>query len=327
VHLRLLRGVADEVGPLPPAGEDVDRPAVRLAGEPDLDPVRVARPPARGGDVTEVFLDARKLPAAGTLRAMEDSEIIRAFVHEGVRTAFSPTLHIEHDCLFFDGWWQVGFRISPDVFSVRNEPPPRETDACDQLRLELSGRGLQHVDSNPQLLYTITYTEIALGLVAWDIYANDPVVAAAALAARAGADAFLGDYNTDEPFKEADYTAELGGARKLAGLPPSIVLTVGVDEEKTRTIQGHLSDCRFVSHTFDTIQPEMCGAIIPTVVLVDASASAGKEFVMELRAVACGRFLPVAAVTTDKVVPLGADITLDPGAPDTWIEPIRRLLP
>ena len=258
---------------------------------------------------------------------MEDREIIHAFVHEGARTAFSPTLHIEHDCLFFDGWWQVGFRISPDVFSVRNEPPPRATDACDQLRVALDGRGLTKVDSNPQLLYTITYTEIALGLVAWDIYATDKETSAAALAARAGADAFLGDYSTDEPFKEADYTAELGGARKLAGLPPSIVLTVGVGEEQTRTIQGHLSDCRFVTHEFGTIEPEMCGAIIPTVVLVETSTPVGKEFVMELRAVACGRFLPVAAVTTDKVIPLGADIALDPAAPDSWIEPIRRLLP
>jgi hypothetical protein len=163
--------------------------------------------------------------------------------------------------------------------------------------------------------------------VAWNIWAVDPATANAALSARAGEDAFLGDYDTDEPFKEADYTAELGGARMLAGLPPSIVLTVGVDDEQTRAIQGHLIDCRFVSHTFDTIQPEMCGAIIPTVVVVDASAAVGKEFVMELRAAACGRFLPVAAVTTDKVVPLGADITLDPAAPEAWVEPIRRLLP
>ena len=258
---------------------------------------------------------------------MEDSEIIHAFVHEGARTAFSPTLHIEHDCLFFDGWWQVGFRISLDVFAVRNEPPPRETDACDKLRHALSERGLLLVDTNPQLLYSITYTEIALGLVAWDIYATDTAASNAALARRAGADAFLGDYATDEPFKEADYTAELGGARKLAGLPPSVVLTIGLDEDKTRAIQTHLIDCRFVSHTFDTIQPEMCGGIIPTVVVIDASAPVGKEFVMELRAAACGRFLPVAAVTTEKVVPLGADITLDPAAPDSWIEPIRRLLP
>jgi hypothetical protein len=258
---------------------------------------------------------------------MEDREVVAAFVHSVGKTAFGPTLHIETDCLFLDGWWQASFRISPDVFSVRNEPPPRETDVLQLVAKELSGRGLQQVDTNPPLLYAITYTEIALGLVAWDIWATDRVTADAALSARAGDDAFLGDYATDEPFQEADYTAELGGARMLAGLPPSIVLTVGVDEDQTRAIQGHLSDCRFVTHNFDTIQPEMCGAIIPTVVVVDASAPVGREFVMELRAAACGRFLPVAAVTTDKVVPLGADITLDPAEPSTWVEPIRRLLP
>jgi hypothetical protein len=258
---------------------------------------------------------------------VNENEVISAFVHDGANTAFGPSVHIETDCLFLDGWWQASFRISPTVFSVRTEPPPRETDIVEKVTLELTALGLRPVDSNPSLLYAITYTEIALGLVAWDIWATDKATADAALAARAGDDAFLGDYATDEPFKEADYTAELGGARMLAGLPPSVVLTVGVDEDKTRAIQNHLSDCRFVTHTFDTIQPEMCGAIIPTVVLVDASAPVGREFVMELRAAACGRFLPVAAVTADKVVPLGADIALDPASPDTWIDPIRRLLP
>ena len=71
----------------------------------------------------------------------------------------------------------------------------------------------------------------------------------------------------------------------------------------------------------------MCGGIIPTVVVIDASAQTGKEFVMELRAAACGRFLPVVAVTPDTVVPLGADIALDPAEPSSWVEPIRRLLP
>ena len=257
---------------------------------------------------------------------MEDREVVTAFVG-GAKTAFGATLHIETDCLFIEGWWQASFRISPDVFSIRSEPPPRDTDVKEWVAKELAGRGLQQVDVDPSLLYAITYTEIALGLVAWDIWATDAPTAAAALAARAGDDAFLGDYSTDEPFKEADYTAELGGARMLAGLPPSIVLTIGIDEDKSRAIQGHLSDCRFISHTFDTITPEMCGGIIPTVVVINAAEQTGKEFVMELRAAACGRFLPVVAVTPDTVVPLGADIALNPAEPSSWVEPIRRLLP
>jgi hypothetical protein len=181
------------------------------------------------------------------------------------------------------------------------------------------------VDTDPSLLYAITYTEIALGLVKWQIWAADANAASAALAARAGADAFLGDYTNE--FKEADYSAEIGGARRTAGLPPSIVLTVGVDQEETRALQAHMSDCRFETRTFDTITPEMCGSIIPTVVLIDATGQTGKEFVMELRAAACGRFLPVAAVTPERQVPLGADIVLDPADPTGWVDPIRRLLP
>jgi hypothetical protein len=256
---------------------------------------------------------------------MEDREVIAAFVHEGARTAFGPSLHLEGDCLFFDGWWQASFRISPLAFAVRNEDAPRETDVLKDVALELSGLGMQPVDTNPSLLYAITYTEIALGLVQWQVWAADAASANAAIAARAGADAFLNDY-TDE-FKEADYSAEIGGARRTAGLPPSIVLTVGVDQEETRALQAHMSDCRFETRTFDTITPEMCGSIIPTVVVIDASEQKGKEFVMELRAAACGRFLPVAAITPDMQVPLGADIALDPVDPNAWVDPIRRLLP
>lgn len=259
---------------------------------------------------------------------MEDNEVITAFVHEGARTAFGPSLHLEGDCLFFDGWWQACFRVAPTTFAIRHEDPPRETDVLEQLGLELSALGMQPVLTNPPLLYTITYTEIALGLVQWEVWAADVATAEAAISGRAGADAFLGDYAADAPVREADYnTAELGGARRSSGLPPSIVLTIGVSDDQTRAIQGHLSDCRFESRTFDTIQPEMCGALIPTVVLIDATAQTGKEFVMELRAAACGRFLPVAAITTDRQLPLGADISLDPADPTAWVGPIRQLLP
>jgi hypothetical protein len=258
---------------------------------------------------------------------MEDSEVIAAFVHDGARTAFGPSLHLEGDCLFFDGWWQACFRISPDAFAIRNEDPPRETDVRRHLALELTASGMQPVDTNPSLLYSITYTEIALGLVQWEVWAADAAAADAAITQRAGADAFLGDYAADEPLREADYTAELGGARRIAGLPPSIILTIGVSEDDTRALQGHLSDCRFETRAFDSIKPEMCGAIIPTVVLIDATGQAGKEFVMELRAAACGRFLPVAAITTEEQLPLGADIALEPSDPTTWVDPIRHLLP
>ena len=246
-------------------------------------------------------------------------------MNEGARTAFGPSLHLEGDCLFFDGWWQACFRVSPTAFAIRHEDPPRDTDVLQQLALELSVLGMQPVDTNPSLLYAITYTEIALGLVQWEMWAADAAAANAAISKRAGADAFLGDYSDE--FKEADYSAEIGGARRTAGLPPSIILTVGVVDDQTRALQAHLSDCRFETRSFDSIKPEMCGALIPTLVLIDATGQTGKEFVMELRAAACGRFLPVAAITTDTQVPLGADVALDPADPTAWVDPIRRLLP
>lgn len=258
---------------------------------------------------------------------MEDAEVVSAFVHDGARTAFGPSLHLEGDCLFFDGWWQACFRISPDAFALRNEAAPRETNFRDLVTAELSALGMQPVDTNPSLLYAITYTEIALGLVQWEVWAADAASAEAAIAQRAGADAFLGDYAPDAQLREADYTAELGGARRIGGLPPSVVLAIGIDEDQARSLQGHLSDCRFETRSFDTIQPEMCGALIPTVVVIDAQAKTGQEFVMELRAAACGRFLPVAAVTADARPPLGADLALTPGDPSSWVDPIRRLLP
>ncbi len=256
---------------------------------------------------------------------MEDTEVITAFVREGARTAFGPSLHLEGDCLFFDGWWQACFRIAPRAFAVRNEAPPRDTDVLKLASAELTAMGLKPVDTNPALLYAVTYTEIALGLVQWEVWAESAAAAEAAISSRAGADAFLGDYSDE--FKEADYSAELGGARRTAGLPPSVILTVGVDDESTRALQGHMSDCRFETRAFGGIQPDACGALIPTLIVVDTTAQTGKEFVMELRAAACGRFLPVAAITADRQVPLGADIALDPSDPATWVDPIRRLLP
>jgi len=258
---------------------------------------------------------------------MEDAEVIAAFVSEGARRGFAPTLHIEGDCLFYDGWWQAAFRVSPEVFAVRNEDPPGETTALDDIRAALAARALQQVVINPALLYVITYAEIALGLVQWAVWAADLASADAAMTARAGEDSFLNDYAGTGPIKEADYSAELGGARRNAGLPPSVVLSVGVSGDRTTELATELTDCRFETRALGEIEPDMCGALVPTLVLVDATTRTGEEFVMRLREAACGRFLPVVAVTAGGP-PLGADAAVDPAAASAaWLEPIRRLLP
>lgn len=259
---------------------------------------------------------------------MEDSEVIEGFITGGARQGFGPNVHIEGDCLFIEGWWQAVFRIAPQCFAVRNEEPPSHPDILQVVSERLQELGLSVVDSNPDRLYAITYTEIALGLVPWQVWSTEKAAADQALAERAGKDAFLADYTTEVSPTEADYnTAELGGARRVAGLPPSVVLAIGVDDDATKALQAHLTDCRFESRAFGTIQPEMCGSLIPTLVVIDATEPVGQEFVMELRAAACGRFLPVAALTPAAQVPLGADIALNPADPASWVEPLRRLLP
>lgn len=261
---------------------------------------------------------------------MDDLEVITEFVVGGARRAFGPNLHIEGDCLFYEGWWQAAYRVAPNAFSVRDEAPPSETTALADISTALGGIGLAEVDFNSSLLYAITYTDIALGLVPWKFWSTDTATADAALARKAGHDEFLTDATPDVAggIKEADYSAELGGARRNAGLPPSVVLAVGIDEAQADTLRGLLDDCRVEHRAFGEIAPEACGALIPTLVLVNASGSAGSEFAMELRAAACGRYLPVLTLTTDGTPILGADAGLPVStAPADWVPTMRNLLP
>ena len=258
---------------------------------------------------------------------MDDREVIRAFVTEGAKRAFGTTLHLEGDCLLYDGWWQACFRVSAETFSLRDEEPPGQTTALADLAEALGGVGLRRVDVSTDLLYAITYTEIALGLVPWSMWSTDEDTARAALARRAGHDTFLGDDEPGSPVREADYSAELGGARRISGLPPSVVLAVGMDDHRVSALQGQLDNSRVVSRAFGEIEPEACGALIPNLVLVDATERRGEEFAMQLRAAACGRFLPVVTVNAGGPVP-GADAAVDPGGdPASWAETVRRLLP
>ncbi|MDP9388625.1 MAG: hypothetical protein M3Q48_12120 [Actinomycetota bacterium] len=261
---------------------------------------------------------------------MDDRDVIDGFVTGAARRAFGPTLHLEGDALFLHGWWQAAFRVAPGVFIVRNEEPREDAPALGDLVAALGDAGLHEVALDHPLVHPITYTEMAIGQVSWALWAVDLPTAEAALSARAGADTFLTDAPLGEPVvpESADFSAELGGARRLAGLPAAVILTVGLPAERNEQLQATFDDCRFVTRSFEEMPPSACGALIPTLVVVDATAETGREFVMELRAEACGRFLPVAAVTPGNEVPLGADVALDPGQPPAaWVEPLRALLP
>ena len=257
---------------------------------------------------------------------MEDPEVIEAFVSGGARRAFGPNLHIENDCLFLDGWWQAAYRIAPDAFALRNEETPGATTALDEIAAALGAAGLRNVATDHPLVPAITFAEIALPPVSWTMWGTDADAADDAVRARLGKDEFLETGALD--ISDPDISTELGGARRLAGLPASVILTVGIGDSQVASLAKVLDDCRFESRPLGGIEPEVCGALIPTLVLVDATARQGQEFVMQLRAAACGRFLPVVAVIESQGPPPGADATVDPRSDaSTWAEPIRGLLP
>lgn len=259
---------------------------------------------------------------------MEDIDVIDRFVHRGSRTAFGPTLHIEGDALLIEGWWPAVYRIGPGAFILRGEDPPFDTNVMAEARSVLTAAGLTYVASDLPAVTQITYTsQYSLGYVPWDVWGTDLAAAEAALAVRA----------TDESFIESagvigngagDFISELGGARRVGGLPPSVILTVGVASSAVEPLESLLTDCYIVSKGMGEIAPDACGALIPTLMLVDGTVEAGRNFMMELRAVACGRTIPVVAVMDEPGVPLGANaavrLTDEPGQ---WVSPIRDLLP
>lgn len=255
--------------------------------------------------------------------------MIDDFLH-GSKRAFGPTLHVEGDALLLHGWWHTALRVADDVIVVRNEEPREEAPVLEDLYAALQARGLSQVVVDHPLIQPITYTKLSLGQVSWAVWAPDLATGEAALVATAGEETFL----TDEPFFEAtapqsaDFSAELGGARRLAGLPAALVLTVGVEEQAAKELADALGDCRLEVRTFGDFAPSACGALIPGVVIVDASADAGRHFIMELRTEACGRFLPVAAVIESPAPPPGADEVLDPRLPPAaWVPIVQALLP
>ncbi len=175
------------------------------------------------------------------------------------------------------------------------------------------------------LVAAITYVDIALQPVPWIVWSLDGVTAAADLSEKAGGDKFLGDYS-GEP-EEVDFSAELGGGRRLSGLPASLILTVGIDQGTVEAMTAALPDCRFVSRALDSVTADGCRSLLPNMIVVDATDRAGRDLIMELQ-VPGGRLVPVVAVTDDAALPAGADLAFSPTSADaTWVERIHALLP
>jgi hypothetical protein len=261
------------------------------------------------------------------LATVKDEEVIEAFIDGGARRAFGPTLHVEGNVLFYDGWWQAVMRIAPDTFAVRAEEAPNGSDIVAKLDTYLTAKGLQSLGEEFPLIWAITLQEFALGPVNWALWSTDLARGEAALDARVGHDAFLGDQLSGVP-SDPDFNAELGGARRISGLPPSLVLTIGLEPEQVDRLDASLPECRFESRALKEVTPEICSSFVPTLMVVDATSTEGREFIMELKAAACGRVIPVVAITTDAAPPLGADTAVSPDAdPVSWAQPVRSLLP
>ncbi|CAN5128290.1 hypothetical protein BH18ACT4_BH18ACT4_15120 [soil metagenome] len=260
---------------------------------------------------------------------MDDPEVIEAFVTMGARRAFGPSLHIEGDALFLDGWWQTAFRVRHDAFVVRDEEPPRESDALVAVAAELSGRGLHQVGVNLPAITAIIYAELTVGSLSWALWASDLTTGEEALAARAGVESFFApSILVDDTPNPVDLSVELGGARRLAGLQASLVLTVGLTTAQERQLRESLPECEIVSRRSEEIRPEGCATWMPSVIVVDATDWTGCQFVLELSLDTGCRRPPVAALTQGPEAPYGADLALSVAEPvSEWVESLRQLLP
>lgn len=256
--------------------------------------------------------------------------MVRAFVADGARQGFGLTVNVERDALLLDGWWHAAFRIAPDTFMVRTDDPPSGGAAMDDLVAELAARGLAGVADHLPLTTALAYAELSLGTgVNWGLWATDRASGEAALAERVNPDSYVQDSMLSasaHPEQVTDLSAELEGARRMAGLPDAVIVAVGLDEAALRQLRPAIPECRFEAVPL-AAGPDACGPLHPALLLVDARSQAAKELIMEFRADACGRFLPVVALT-DEELPLGADETLSPDLePLQWVGLIRKLLP
>jgi len=258
---------------------------------------------------------------------MEDVDVVEAMV-SGDRAAYGPNLHMEGDVLFAFGWWHLSFRLAPNAFMVRNDDGVDEAPLVELVGKTLAKHGLIQVRHDHPLVQAITYTEMSLAGPTWAIWSTDINRGDAALAARVGADSIPRGLVDEDMTDVGDFSAELEGARRTAGLPPSVILTVGLGKDQVRALQVALPACRFEQKQFGEIRPEMCGSVSPSLALIDAREQQGRNFIMELRAVACGRFLPVAALAELSDLPLGADVALDLNEPSLkWKDALVKLLP
>lgn len=264
---------------------------------------------------------------------MDDAPtLVEAFL-DGARTGLAPGLYVEGDVLYLDGWWQAAFRVAEDVFIVQAEPPPSPTDVVDLLAAGLERRGLQPIPGEHPLMQAVTYAELSVTGVEWTLWAAEAARGQHALASRTDPDLAEGPGAAvsgsapsawDHPAL-GDLSEEFAKSMR-DGMPQSVILTVGLGDEAVADLEEVVPDCRVQGSGFDDAVAA-CGVTVPHLVIVDASTDHGRRFLLEFRAEACGRHVPVAAVTDAGELP-GADTTLDPQvSPAMWRDELAHLLP
>lgn len=252
-----------------------------------------------------------------------------AFLDGVAASVFGPSLHLEGDSLKLEGWWYLAYRVSDRTVLVRDEEPPTVTTACEDIATELTRRGLAVVGADLPAITLLTYTALDLGYAPWMLWSVDPPTGEADLHARATAESSLQQGPTVA--MTADYTSSgdsvyVRGARRTAGAPTHVVITIGVTEDRARQLEEQLEDCRVERRAFGEIDPADCDSLFPTMVIIDATGYVGSTFVADLHA--HRSFVgPLVAITSGGGMHAGADATVDAAdEPDRWLPLIRALM-
>ena len=257
---------------------------------------------------------------------MDDAQVIDAFLEDGSGAVFSPSLNVERGTLKVDGWWSAAFRLSERTVLLRDEEAPDGSTVLADMAAALGARGLGPLGADFPGIVLLTYTILDLGYAPWVLWSTDRATGEADLNAKATEESFLGGDSASGPVVEPQTTDHARGARRVAGSQSSVVLAVGLGEEAIATLGAGLADTRIEHRDLGGIRPDDCGALLPTLVLVDATGRTGQAFVLELQAGDSVR-APIVAVTAAGEMQPGADATVDAAAPpESWLTLVRDLL-
>lgn len=257
---------------------------------------------------------------------MDDPEVIETFLDGAAGGVFGPSLHLDRGTLKLDGWWPLAYRISARAFILRDEDAPGGSTAPFDIAAAMVARGLQAVGADLPAITALTYTNLDLGFASWVLWSTDLPTGTADLEAKVGEESFFGEGGTaGGPEPVYDVTSQASGAWRLAGDAARAVVTVGLGDDWREALESGLVDCRFEHRDLDGVEPEACGALLPSLVVVDATTPAGQAFTVALWATKAVSG-PIVALTEGGDLQAGADATADAATPAGGVELVRDLL-